>query len=68
MNVVLSKRIETSFTARQGVNGVSQPPNVPNIYRWRDPASGEEILNLNHRNGYGGWSSLDVAQLISLDT
>ena len=45
---------------RQGVNVVSQPPNVPNIYLWKDPTSGETILNLNHRNGYGGWRSMDV--------
>lgn len=39
---------------------VSQPPNVPNIYQWKDPVSGETILNLNHRNGYGGWRTFDV--------
>ena len=49
------------MTARQGVNVVSQPPNVPNIYQWKDPVSGDILLNLNHRNGYGGWRSLDVA-------
>ena len=48
------------MTARQGVNVVSQPPNVPNIYQWKDPVSGDILLNLNHRNGYGGWRSLDV--------
>ena len=46
---------------------MSQPPNVPNIYRWRDPASGEILLNLNHRNGYGGWSSLDVGDGVDSD-
>ena len=39
---------------------MSQPPNVPNIYQWKDPVSGEMILNLNHRNGYGGWHTFDV--------
>ena len=52
--------ITPSFTARQGVNVVSQPPNVPNIFQWRDPASGETLLNLNHRNGYGGCHSSEV--------
>ena len=52
--------ITPSFTARQGVNVVSQPPNVPNIYQWRDPARGVTLLILIHRNGYGGWHSLDV--------
>lgn len=42
------------------MNVVSQPPNVPNIYQWKDPVSGEMILNLNHRNGYGGWHTFDV--------
>lgn len=56
-----------SFTARQGVNVVSQPPNVPNIYLWRDPASGETILNLNHRNGYGGWRTFDVENYTCAD-
>ena len=49
-----------TFIPRQGVNVVSQPPNVPNIYQWKDPVSGEMILNLNHRNGYGGWHTFDV--------
>lgn len=56
-----------SFTARQGVNVVSQPPNVPNIYLWRDPTSGETILNLNHRNGYGGWRTFDVGTCVYAD-
>lgn len=45
------------------MNVVSQPPNVPNIYLWKDPTSGETILNLNHRNGYGGWRTIDVFPL-----
>ena len=52
------------MTARQGVNVVSQPPNVPNIYQWKDPVSGDILLNLNHRNGYGGWRSLDELVII----
>ncbi len=36
-----------------GVNPASSPPQVPALFRWRDPA-GAEIITLYHRSDYGG--------------
>ena len=41
-----------------GVNGASMPPAVPNIFRWKDPISNEEVLAMWHPGGYGGQVSL----------
>lgn len=36
-----------------GVNGASRPPDVPPVFRWRDPGSGKEILVMYHKGSYG---------------
>jgi hypothetical protein len=36
-----------------GVNPASSPPQVPALFRWRDP-EGAEIITLYHRSDYGG--------------
>ncbi len=36
-----------------GVNPASSPPDVPALFRWRDPA-GHEIVTLYHHSDYGG--------------
>ena len=36
-----------------GVNPASSPPQVPALFRWRDP-EGAEIITLCHRSDYGG--------------
>ena len=36
-----------------GVNAASMPPAVPDVFRWRDPASGAEIMVMYHKGSYG---------------
>ena len=36
-----------------GVNGGSSPPDVPRLFRWLDPGSGEDIIAMWHPLGYG---------------
>lgn len=37
-----------------GVNPASTPPDVPSLFRWREPCSGAEVVVLYQRGGYGG--------------
>ena len=37
-----------------GVNPACSPPAVPDEFRWRDPASGAEIVVVYDKGGYGG--------------
>eukprot|EP01084_Bolivina_argentea_P044408 81714_1 len=37
-----------------GANGGSAPPDVPKIFKWRDPESNETIIGMLHAGGYGG--------------
>eukprot|EP00663_Eupelagonemidae_sp_cell21sb_P003367 gene3367-6101_t len=37
----------------EGANGMVQPPEVPPIFNWTDPASGASIVALVHPRGYG---------------
>ncbi len=37
-----------------GVNSASTPPDVPDAFLWKDPASGASLIMLYHRLAYGG--------------
>ena len=37
-----------------GVNTASMPPDVPNVFLWKDPISGSEVIAMWHPHGYGG--------------
>jgi len=36
-----------------GVNPASRTPDVPDVFRWRDTTSGEEIMVMYHKGSYG---------------
>jgi hypothetical protein len=36
-----------------GVNGASTPPDVPDVFVWRDAESGESVLVMYHKGTYG---------------
>jgi len=36
-----------------GVNSASRPPAVPELFRWREPETGAEIMVMYHGSGYG---------------
>lgn len=36
-----------------GVNGASPPPEVPEVFRWRDEASDSEVIVMYQKGGYG---------------
>ena len=38
-----------------GANGGSTPPDVPDIFRWQDVASGTELLAMFNWPNYGMW-------------
>jgi hypothetical protein len=42
-----------------GQNGGTPPVAVPKIFRWRDPASGQDIIAMDHPFGYGGIDLVD---------
>jgi len=37
-----------------GVNSACTAPGVPNVFRWRDPASGAGVSVMYHKENYGG--------------
>lgn len=36
-----------------GVNEASTPPDVPPVFRWRDPSQNAEVMVMYHKQGYG---------------
>lgn len=42
-----------------GVNPASPAPEVPDLFRWRDPGSGTEVAVLYHKSGYGSDLTLE---------
>ncbi|MGA2974971.1 MAG: DUF5054 domain-containing protein [Spirochaetia bacterium] len=42
-----------------GVNAASRAPDVPGLFRWREPESGAEIVVMYHKDGYGGASRIE---------
>ena len=45
-----------------GVNTASMYPRVPKLFRWLDPASGEELIAMWHGRGYGGFSVAEAVR------
>ena len=42
-----------------GVNPASRAPDVPALFRWREPESGAEIVVMYHKDGYGGATRIE---------
>jgi hypothetical protein len=42
-----------------GVNAASRAPDVPELFRWREPQSGAEIVVMYHKDGYGGATRIE---------
>jgi hypothetical protein len=40
-----------------GVNPASRPPDVPPVFRWRDPG-GAEVMVMYHKGSYGDWMTV----------
>ncbi len=51
-----------------GANEASAPLIVPQIFRWRDEASGAELLTMYHPSGYGNISTAECVTIDGLDT
>ncbi|HCE43507.1 MAG TPA: glycoside hydrolase [Lentisphaeria bacterium] len=39
-----------------GVNPASKPPDVPDLFRWRCPETGKEVIVMYHKSSYGAVS------------
>ena len=46
-----------------GCNEWSAPPDTPNIFRWKDPVSNEEIITMIHAGDYGGFFPKDTVMI-----
>jgi hypothetical protein len=42
-----------------GVNAACRAPEVPPVFRWREPETGAELLVMYHASGYGGVTAVD---------
>ena len=46
-----------------GINEWSAAPDTPDIFRWREPDSGAEMLTMVHAGNYGGFFVEDVVMI-----
>lgn len=50
-----------------GANSRASTLNVPEVFRWSDPQSGEELIGIYHPKGYGGTDENSVAMIDGFD-